>query len=128
MTSDPITEVRRHFAATPEAVRDARQFLAETIGDRAGEEATQALSLALSELATNAVRHAVSDFDVVIGINGQVHLEVEDRSTELPVVGPPPGMAPGGRGLRIVDQLCDRWGVHLEHNRKCVWCELDLQR
>src|SRR5918993_5475809 len=117
---------RRHFDATPAAIRDARRFLAETVGERAGDELTEALALTLSELATNAVVHGRTAFDVVIDVDGTVRIEVEDGSTELPVPRRPPETAPGGRGLQIVDQLCDRWGVHVLQDRKCVWCEVDL--
>jgi hypothetical protein len=30
-----------------------------------------------------------------------------------------------GRGLWIVEQLTDRWGVDLSHSTR-VWCEFDL--
>jgi anti-sigma regulatory factor (Ser/Thr protein kinase) len=122
----PVVEVRRHFDSSPRALRDARKFLAETIGDRVGAEENEALALALSELTTNAVVHARTDFDVVIGIDGQVRIEVEDGSTDLPRRRQADPMAGGGRGLHIVQQLCDRWGIHVVRDRKCVWCERDL--
>jgi anti-sigma regulatory factor (Ser/Thr protein kinase) len=122
----PVVEVRRHFDSSPRALRDARKFLAETIGDRVGDEENEALALALSELTTNAVVHARTDFDVVIGIDGQVRIEVEDGSTDLPRGRQADPMAGGGRGLQIVQQLCDRWGIHVVQDRKCVWCERDL--
>jgi anti-sigma regulatory factor (Ser/Thr protein kinase) len=126
MAGDAGIEVRRRFDSSPRAVREARQFLAETLGARVADEMGEALALTLSELATNAVLHAETDFDVVIKIDGQVRIEVEDGSTDLPVPRPAPELAPGGRGLQIVDRLCDRWGVHVVRDRKCVWCERDL--
>lgn len=30
------------------------------------------------------------------------------------------------RCLVILDNICDRWGVHVVRDRKCVWCERDL--
>jgi anti-sigma regulatory factor (Ser/Thr protein kinase) len=126
MTRDAVKEVRRHFDASPEAVRDARQFLADTLGDRADDELTEALALTLSELATNAVVHAGTDFDVVIGTDGQVRIEVEDGSTDPPMPRTARETEAGGRGLQIVNDLCDRWGYHVVRNRKCVWCERDF--
>ena len=93
MAGDAVREVRRHFDVSPWAVREARQFLAATVGDRAGQELTEALALILSELTTNAVRHAGTDFDVVIGIDGHVRIEVEDGSTDLPIPRVAPEMA-----------------------------------
>jgi anti-sigma regulatory factor (Ser/Thr protein kinase) len=126
MAPDTTREVRRHFDSSPAAVREARQFLGATVGDRVGDEVAEALALTLSELATNAVVHAGTEFDVVIAIDGQVRIEVEDGTTDLPVSRPAPGMSVGGRGLHIVEQLCDRWGVHIVRDRKCVWCERDI--
>jgi hypothetical protein len=44
--------------------------------------------------------------------NGHVRIEVEDRSTEAPVRKVPSNE--GGRGVAIVNELCDRWGVRIE--------------
>lgn len=115
---------RRRFDATPEAVREARAFLQTTIADRVPPDARDDLTLALSELATNAVRHAQTPFEVVVETNGHIRIEVEDHSTDAPVPTAPSDE--GGRGLSIVDQLCDRWGVHIAREKKCVWCERDL--
>jgi hypothetical protein len=85
----PVVEVRRHFDSSPRALRDARKFLAETIGDRVGDEENEALALALSELTTNAVVHARTDFDVVIGIDGQVASRSKTARPTCPVVAKP---------------------------------------
>jgi anti-sigma regulatory factor (Ser/Thr protein kinase) len=119
-------QVRRRFDATPGAVREARAFLEDAIAARIDPESRSDLVLALSELATNAVRHARTPFEVVVETDGYVRLEVEDDSTELPAVRAPSDDSESGRGLVIVDQLCDRWGVHVVHEKKCVWCERDL--
>lgn len=116
--------VRRRFEATPWAIREARAFVREVIARRVDAEAEVDLVLVVSELATNAVRHAQTPFDVVVRANGHVRLEIEDGSTEVPVPRAP--SEEGGRGLAIVDQLCDRWGVIVVQPNKCVWCERDL--
>ena len=118
--------VRRHFDATPAAVGEARRFLSEVLAARVGPDAEYELALVLSELATNAVLHAQTPFDVVVETNSVVRLEVEDGSTDLPVPQPPSKSAEDGRGLLIVDRVCDRWGTHIELGRKCVWCERNL--
>lgn len=116
--------VRQQFDGTPAAVRQARQFLQAAIVERVDPTAQDDLTLALSELATNAVRHAGTPFEVVVEINEHVRIEVEDRSTDPPVLKVPSDQ--GGRGLAIIDQLCDRWGIHVAQEKKCVWCERDL--
>jgi anti-sigma regulatory factor (Ser/Thr protein kinase) len=117
---------RRHFEAIPEAVPQARAFLREVLPTKASEEAGADLALALSELATNALRHAGTPFEVVVETDGNVRIEVEDQVPTRPV---PKQAAPtdtSGRGLALVEKLCDRWGVHIAADAKCVWCERDL--
>jgi anti-sigma regulatory factor (Ser/Thr protein kinase) len=118
--------LRRRFDATPAAIGEARRFLGEAIAGRVGPDDGHELTLALSELATNAVLHAQTPFEVVVETNSFVRLEVEDGSTDKPVPQPLSDTAEGGRGLLIVDKVCDRWGTHIRGDRKCVWCERDL--
>jgi anti-sigma regulatory factor (Ser/Thr protein kinase) len=117
-------QVRRRFEATPEAVRQARLFLQTVIAGRVDAKLQSDLTLTLSELASNAVRHARTPFDVVVETNGHVRIGVEDGSTAAPVLGA--SSDEGGRGLAIVDRLCDRWGVDIGDEGKSVWCERDL--
>lgn len=117
---------RRHFGSTQGEVGAARRFLHEVLDERVDGRISEELGLAVSELAANAVRHAGTDFDVVVEADGVVRLEVEDGSSAPPVARHAGELAPDGRGLHIVDHLCDRWGVHIVRDRKCVWCERDL--
>lgn len=116
--------MRRRFEGTPEDVREARAFLQHVIGGWVDPAMQSDLTLVLSELATNAVRHAQSPFEVVVQTNGHVRIEVADDSTTGAMRRAPSDE--GGWGLSIVEQLCDRWGVHIVRHKKCVWCERDL--
>jgi anti-sigma regulatory factor (Ser/Thr protein kinase) len=89
-----------------------------------------AVRLLVSELVTNAVRHAGARGGEKIGVfvqssDATIRIEVRDHGIgfELPQPAPVPG-ADGGYGLLIVDRLSSRWGI--EHNdESVVWCELD---
>jgi anti-sigma regulatory factor (Ser/Thr protein kinase) len=90
----------------------------------------EALRLLVSELVTNAVRHAGARGRQKIGLSVQssdetIRIEVSDQGTGFALPkSPPVPSADGGYGLLIVDRLCSRWGI--EHNgRSLVWCELD---
>ena len=109
-------QVRRRFEATPQAVGEARAFLHAVIASRVDPESQSELTLALSELASNAVRHARTPFEVVVETNGQVRIEVEDGSTDAPALKAPSNE--GGRGLPVVDQICDRWGGYTSCARR----------
>jgi anti-sigma regulatory factor (Ser/Thr protein kinase) len=72
--------------------------------------------LLVSELATNVVRHTVSArFLCGVGLVGEgcLRLEVHDQhrtARDLPCRAPGPDDE-GGRGLLLVEQLADAWGV-----------------
>jgi hypothetical protein len=54
-------------------------------------------------------------------------VSVEDANPTLPEPGEPVDLgAEGGRGLRIVAALAQRWGVDTTGTGKVIWFELDL--
>jgi anti-sigma regulatory factor (Ser/Thr protein kinase) len=87
--------------------------------------------LLVSELVTNAVRHAGGD-GVLVRATLQADLlrvEVHDSSPSVPgPVSPAPESAEGGRGLLLVDALADRWGVEQVTAGKRTWFELGPER
>jgi PAS domain S-box-containing protein len=126
-TGDVGTTVARRFPAACASVGEARHFLLEQLrGDR--DEDVQPLVLMLSELATNAVQHADTAFEVDISISPEVdgrsvHVRVTDEAPGFPVPQAPPADGLRGRGLRIVESLADAWGIEVQHGRtgKTVW-------
>lgn len=90
------------------------------------------LMLALSELVTNAVRHAPgrpgSTMDVHLGMaEGSLRLEVHDGGSGFAAAAVPPATddRAGLRGLMIIDALVSRWGTHRDGHGHCVWVEVD---
>jgi anti-anti-sigma regulatory factor len=85
--------------------------------------------LVASELVTNAVVHTKGPLRLRLEWRGErLHLAVYDRSPRLLRLAADPGdpEAEGGRGLLIVDQLADRWGVHHPPGGgKVIWCMLE---
>lgn len=121
---------RQGFSNEERAVADARRFAAETL---AGEPASIADSVLLmvSELATNAIKHARSPFEVEIDVtDGQVRVEVSDAGPGRPVLRAPSLNALSGRGLQIVDLLATTWGVDdgEQDKRKAIWFTLESPR
>jgi anti-sigma regulatory factor (Ser/Thr protein kinase) len=83
----------------------------------------------VSELATNSLRHAGSDFRVhVERDDGQVRVAVSDSGPGQPFLRSPHPREPTGRGLRIVQALADDWGVAPLHDGrgKVVWFAVDV--
>lgn len=117
----------RTFRALPTSVRDARLFVEKSIGD-VDEDALGAIMVMVSELATNCVRHAATEFTVrVEGFPGKVRVEVTDGGSGEPVLRHPDWGEPRGRGLLVVEQFSDEWGViRGDGPGKMVWFSLNL--
>ena len=81
----------------------------------------------VSELATNCVQHAQTDFEITIRTHDQVRIEVRDTDRGRPQVQSPPPQAPSGRGLRIVQEISDAWGIVPSPSGKTVWFALNLR-
>jgi hypothetical protein len=83
------------------------------------------VALVVSELATNAVRHADSPFTVTVGASGStLRVAVHDA---VPLAGrlSQAWLAPQPlHGLSLVDALCTSWGVEDTRHGKVVWAEL----
>jgi len=77
-----------------------------------------------SELAANVVRHAATDFTVRIERDvAEVHVEVADTGGGRPVLRTPSTTDPTGRGLLIVSEMSNAWGVRSDPANvgKTVW-------
>ncbi|MFN7148285.1 MAG: ATP-binding protein [Microthrixaceae bacterium] len=119
----------RSFEPDPVAVRSAREFALDVLGDGAGPAADPAfierLLLVVSELATNAVLHARTEFVVrVSSDDGAVRVAVYDASSGRPEMGTMDPAAVTGRGLGIVESLASSWGIDDAEGGKWVWAEL----
>ncbi len=108
-------------------VRDARTFVARTIGDHPRADAAMLLT---SEIVTNAVVHSRSQLPggtvaVLVALDAASLLVTvtDDGSDSIPVVRNSPG-AGSGNGLLLVDQLADHWGYLRGGSRTTVWFRL----
>lgn len=108
------------------SVPSARRFVRSTLASWDLQELVDAATLVVSELATNAVLHARSDFTVVIAVEpgGALRLEVADGSQAQPAPRRYSNGATTGRGLSIVDDLAVDWGVDTTPRGKRVWVQL----
>jgi anti-sigma regulatory factor (Ser/Thr protein kinase) len=81
------------------------------------------VELVVTELTTNAVRHARTLFTVAMTWDGRrLRIEVSDAH---PVPRDQPSPDPlGGRGLLLVEQIADRWGYDPHERGKTIWCEM----
>lgn len=102
--------------ARGEAVAEARRLVrAQLRACGCDEDTLETAVLLVSELTTNAVRHTASPAFVcrVALHDGRVRLEVEDfgGTPDLPRRREPGPGDVDGRGLLLVDALCEEWYV-----------------
>lgn len=118
----------RNFSPEPSEVSAARHFVASVL-EGWGLDPDD-LPLLVSELATNAVLHARSEFAVVV-VRASTHVRVEvfDQNTRLPSFAVAPPDAYSGRGLLLLRELATAWGVE-SHSEvgKTIWFEVPLPR
>jgi anti-sigma regulatory factor (Ser/Thr protein kinase) len=114
----------RRFPCRAESVAAARKFAREVLHDQSGET-IGAAELMISELASNCVRHAHSDFELVIDYEKCIRVEVRDSGHGQPVLQNPTPRDISGRGLRIIETMSEDWGVIPSANGKTVWFEMN---
>ncbi|WUK30900.1 ATP-binding protein [Streptomyces sp. NBC_00370] len=132
MALDPRTAVVLRWSRHPRCVRLARLELRRALAGWGLGVLEDSAVLVLSELLTNAGRHArVSPGREVETwfqpLPGGLRIEVHDASSEKPEQRAAGVEAEGGRGLALVAALADEWGVaDRDGVGKLVWAELFL--
>lgn len=122
-------DVERTFAPEALSVPAVRRFVTGALNHLPGAT-LEAVRLMISELATNAVLYGATDYTVSLRHHrDRLTVSVTDRGrgTPRPHPGPDPS-EPHGRGLLIVRELADDWGVTLHDGQggKTVWFSLSL--
>jgi anti-sigma regulatory factor (Ser/Thr protein kinase) len=107
-------------------IATARRFVQQHLTEHGRGDAVPDVSLLVSELVTNAIRHAGTAFAVTLVITSNaVRLEVSDGSPQAPVIADVTHEDDGGRGLRIVAALSHDWGVTRDPaGGKSVWASV----
>ena len=113
------TRASRTFEPVPAAVPQARWFVAGAL--RAARLSPSPADLLTSELASNAVDHSITPFEVTVAIGDEVRVEVLDANVTVPVRVDAAPDAERGRGLWVVDALASAWSVEPSPHGKTVW-------
>jgi anti-sigma regulatory factor (Ser/Thr protein kinase) len=115
------------FLPVSESVRASRNFVLAALRRLEADDQIHDATVIVSELATNAVRHARSPFRVSVSeLGGFVCITVKDvgeSHAALPT-NDPDEHAIDGRGMAIIDALAHRWGYSALEDGKVVWAQL----
>ena len=118
----------RVFPNTLASVSEARHFAQDELTGIPKARAEE-IAVMVSELTTNSVSHAASEFTITIRRNAdEVYIGVSDMGPGEPALRTPRPTEALGRGLQIVRELADHWGVIPAPNAsgKTVWFSVDL--
>ncbi|MCF6378006.1 SpoIIE family protein phosphatase [Nocardioides KLBMP 9356] len=118
-------EVTEELVADPANVGRARRLLRAALDGVLDDALAEPAELLLSEVVTNAFVHAGGIATVRVRATPvAVRVEVEDGSSRHPTRRGFTTTAGTGRGLRLLDELADRWGSAPRPEGKVVWFEL----
>ncbi|MFD4508007.1 SpoIIE family protein phosphatase [Streptomyces sp. NPDC058457] len=107
----------------PAVVADARRLATEQLALWGLAEAAFVTQLVVSELVTNAMRHAGGPIRLRL-IKGETLIcEVSDGSSVSPHLRRARVFDEGGRGLFMVAQFTRRWGTRYTRTGKTIWGE-----
>ena len=86
--------------------------------------------LVVSELLTNAVRHARDTDAIELDLHATrawLRIEIQDRDRQWPRPRVLNELSESGFGFVLIDALAAKWGVRETETGKAVWAELDIQ-
>ncbi|MEA2154585.1 MAG: hypothetical protein QOE11_725 [Solirubrobacteraceae bacterium] len=129
--ADAVLVHRLQLAGGPAAAAGARTGVEQALAGRVGAEDLSDVSVLVSELVTNAVRHGCAGREETI----VVHVAIAPEVLRVEVCDGGPGFDPpavprnrpggGGNGLVLLARLSSSWGVASDDGT-CVWFERAL--
>ncbi|WP_405884018.1 SpoIIE family protein phosphatase [Streptomyces sp. NBC_01136] len=90
------------------------------------EETAYTTEIIVSELVTNAIRYGTPPVQLQLIKDRTLTCEVHDSSSLAPRLRHAKTIDEGGRGLFIIAQLAQNWGVRYSPDGKTVWAEQTL--
>lgn len=114
--------MRLQLEPAPTSPAEARRFVRRALQTNGVTEPIDLTELLTSELVTNAVLYSQGPIELSVSTgDGEVLVAVADCSPALPRPRPLDVRSTSGRGLQLVEQLADDWGVETNGSRKQVW-------
>jgi anti-sigma regulatory factor (Ser/Thr protein kinase) len=121
-----VASVELQLPQTASSPSVARREISDYLSDRGLSDLCPAAELVVSELVSNAVRHATGP--ICLRLSGERALRIEvvdgDPRNENIIARRVDAQSLTGRGLRVVSVLAQRWGSIQGTDSKTVWAEL----
>jgi sodium/proline symporter len=119
----PNQVVSWNLPGDPAAVAHARGLVGRQLDAWGMPGLTFTSELIVSELVTNAIRHATGPVELRLIRDRVLICEVSDGASTSPRLRHARTTDEGGRGLLIVAQLAQRWGTRYTTTGKVIWTE-----
>ena len=117
------------LAREDSAVSRARHQLSDFLHHVVSPALVDDARLVVSELVSNALCHGLGEVVVRASLaDHRLQLSVIDSSEGAPRLLSRERAGVGGLGLRVVDQIAERWGYARFPGGKAVWAVLDISR
>ncbi|MET7986858.1 SpoIIE family protein phosphatase [Streptomyces sp. NPDC005281] len=110
----------------PEAAGEARRHVREQLAQWHLDDLVMTTELLASELVGNVIRHASGPIGLRLLCSGTLVCEVSDASLTMPRIRRATDTDEGGRGLQLINALCERWGSRYTPDGKAIWTEQSL--
>ncbi|MFF5984941.1 SpoIIE family protein phosphatase [Streptomyces olindensis] len=110
----------------PSAVAQTRKDVVAQLERWGLSDAVFVTELVVSELVTNAIRHAEPPIQLRLIHDTTLICEVSDGGNTAPHLRRARSYDEGGRGLLLVAQLTERWGTRQGATGKTIWAEQSL--
>lgn len=127
-----MSHIERSFKPIPQSVCQARSFVTLAIGCHVDAAVCDDVQICVSELASNVLRHCnpkEGEFTVRVSLDsqGSVRMEVHDRDSDTHSIETRirdmDFYSTHGRGMFIIEQLSEDWGVETTPNGKVIWTQ-----
>lgn len=121
-------DLRLVLPVSEHSVRLARRVARTVLAAWQLADMEETAVLLVSELVTNAVRHAVGTETIVVELAAAascLRIEVADEDPRWPEPRTPGRLGESGFGFLLVDALAGKWGVRETATGKAVWAELE---
>ncbi|GAA2271241.1 hypothetical protein GCM10010145_54740 [Streptomyces ruber] len=112
--------------ADPALVAQARRTATRQLAAWGLDDLAFTTELVVSELVTNAIRHATGPIRLRLVLDRTLICEVFDGGATAPHLRHPRTTDEGGRGLLLISQFTQRWGTRFLPEGKVIWAEQSL--
>jgi anti-anti-sigma factor len=111
----------------PAACRQARDLVTQACERWRLTPVAATAAVVVTEMVANVVRHARTGMELTVGLrDGRLSISVRDGSGRAPQPADPGVSEAGGRGLRLIRDLSDAWGVLPVVDGKVVWATVSV--